>query len=69
VFLDDRGFPDQSNEYDHLLDSIHGGPVLRKLRHPMPDLNGPFDPSFDATTVLHSWTQHLLIHVAIDAPY
>ena len=47
VFLDDRGFPDQSDEYDHLLHSIDGGPVLRKLRHPMPDLQGPVDPSFD----------------------
>ena len=47
VFLDDRGFPDQSDEYDHLLHSIDGEPVLRKLRHPMPDLNGPIDPSFD----------------------
>ena len=24
-----------------------GGTVLQKLRHPMPDLNGPVDPSFD----------------------
>jgi hypothetical protein len=45
--LDDRGFPDQSDEYDHLLHSIDGGPVLRKLRHPMPDLHGPIDPSFN----------------------
>ena len=47
VLLDDRGFPDQSDEYDHLLHTIDGGTVLRKLRHPMPDLNGPIDPSFD----------------------
>ena len=47
MFLDDRGFPDQSDEYDHLLHTIDGGTVLRKLRHPMPDLNGPIDPSFD----------------------
>ncbi len=47
VLLDDRGFPDQSDEYDHLLHSIDGGTVFRKLRHPMPDLNGPIDPSFD----------------------
>ena len=47
VFLDDRGFPDQSDKYDHLLHSIDGGTVLRKLRHPMPDLNGLVDPSFD----------------------
>ena len=47
VFLDDRGFPDQSDKDKHLLHSIDGGTVLRKLRHPMPDLNGPIDPSFD----------------------
>jgi hypothetical protein len=47
VFLDYRGFPDQSDEYDQLLHSIDGGPVLRKLYHLMPDLNGPIDPSFD----------------------
>jgi hypothetical protein len=47
VFLDDRGFPDQSDEYNHLLHIIDGETVLRKLRHPMPDLNGPIDSSFD----------------------
>jgi hypothetical protein len=46
VFYDDRGFPDQSDEYDYLLHSVDGGPVLRKLRHPAPDLEGPVDPSF-----------------------
>jgi hypothetical protein len=47
VFLDDRGFPDQSDKYDHVLHSIDEGTVLRKLLHPMPDLNGPVDRSFD----------------------
>ena len=47
VFLDNRGFPNQSDDYDHLLHSIDGGTVLRKLHHPMPDLNGPVNPSFD----------------------
>jgi len=46
VFLDDRGFPDQSDEYDHLLHNIDGGPVLRKLKHPALDLNAPVDPVF-----------------------
>ena len=46
VFLDDQGFPNQSDEYDHLLHTIDGGSVLRKLHHPMPDLNCPIDPSF-----------------------
>ncbi len=44
--MDDRGFPDQSNNYDHLLQSIDGGPVLRKLKHPALDLNAPVDPDF-----------------------
>jgi hypothetical protein len=47
VFLDNQGFPDQSDDYDNLLHSIDGGTVLRKLRHLMPDLNGPTNPSFD----------------------
>jgi hypothetical protein len=47
VFLDNQGFPDQSDEYDHLLHSINGGTVLQKLHHPMPDLNGPINLSFD----------------------
>ncbi len=47
MFLYDQGFPDQSNDYDHLLHSIDGGPVLQKLRHPMPNLNRPIDLRFD----------------------
>ncbi len=46
VFLDDRGFPDQSDEYDHMLHNIDGGPILRKLKHPKPDLNAPPDPVY-----------------------
>ena len=46
VFLDDRGFPDQSDDYDHLLHSIDRGPVLRRLKHPVLDLNTPVDPVF-----------------------
>ena len=52
VFLDDRGFPDQSDKYNHLLHSIDGVTVLRKLQHPMLDLNGPVDPSFDHPFIL-----------------
>jgi hypothetical protein len=44
--LDDRGFPDQSNDYSHVLHSIDGGPILRKLKHPVLDLNAPVDPAF-----------------------
>jgi hypothetical protein len=44
VFLDDRGYPDQSGEYDHVLHNIDGGPILHKLRHPQPNLNAPVDP-------------------------
>jgi hypothetical protein len=46
VFYDDRGFPDQSDEFNYLLHSVDGGPVLRKLQHPAPDLEGPVDPNF-----------------------
>jgi hypothetical protein len=46
VFLDDRGFPDQSNNYNHLLHGVEGGPILRKLRHPQPDLDVHLDPLY-----------------------
>jgi hypothetical protein len=45
VFVDDQGFPDQSDEYDTLLHNIDGGPILRKLKHPPPPLDIP-DPRF-----------------------
>jgi hypothetical protein len=43
VFLDDRGFPDQSDKYNHVLHNIEGGPILQKLCHPAPDLDGDVD--------------------------
>ena len=46
VFLDDRGFPDQSDDYDTILHGIDGGPILRKLKYPQPDLDAPVDPSY-----------------------
>ncbi len=46
VFLDNRGFPDQSNDYDHVLHGVDGGPVLRKLRNPQPDLEATIDPAY-----------------------
>jgi hypothetical protein len=45
VFLDDRGFPDQSNDYNHVL-CVDGGPILWKLRHPQPDLDAPVNPFY-----------------------
>jgi hypothetical protein len=45
VFVDDRGFPDQSDEYYMLLDNIDSGTILRKLKHPPPSLN-MVDPTF-----------------------
>ncbi len=46
VFLDDRGFPDQSDDYNHVLHGMDGGPILRKLWHPQPDLDAPLDPFY-----------------------
>ncbi len=51
LFLDDCGFPDQSNKYDHVLHDINGGPILRKLRHPVPDFDEEVDPAFYAPFV------------------
>ncbi len=45
VFVDDRGFPDQSDEYNTLLHNIDGGPIFRKLKHPPPPLD-MVDPTF-----------------------
>jgi hypothetical protein len=46
VFVDDQGFPDQSDEYNTMLHNINGGPILRKLKHPPPPLDIP-DPLFN----------------------
>ncbi len=43
VFLNNRGFPDQSNDYNHVLHGVDGGPILRKLRHPQPNLEAAVD--------------------------
>jgi hypothetical protein len=48
VFLDDRGFKDLSNKYDHVLNDINGGPILRKLRHPAPAFDAAVNPAFHA---------------------
>ena len=37
-FLNNQGFPDQSNDYDNVLHTIDGGPILCKLHHPVPAL-------------------------------
>jgi hypothetical protein len=47
VFLDDRGFPDQSDESDSLLHNVDGGTILRKRRHPAPKLD-KINPRFHA---------------------
>jgi len=39
VFYDDRGFTDQSHEFDVILHIIHGDSVLRKRKHPAPALD------------------------------
>ncbi len=49
VFLDDRRLPDQSDEYDHVLHHVTGRVVLRKLKHPKPDLKAPPDPPYHST--------------------
>ena len=46
VFIDDRGFPDESDDYDRLLSTIDGGTVLRKLKHTSPPLD-VVDPLFN----------------------
>ena len=45
VFLDDRGFPDQSHDFDVILHNVEGGPILRKRKHAAPPLDD-VDPRF-----------------------
>ena len=61
VFVDDHGYPDQTDDHDTLLHNIEKGPVLRKLRHPPLPL-GEVDPSFDFpfNEVLHGARLHQL---------
>jgi hypothetical protein len=46
VFYDDCGFPDQSDEFDHLMHNIDGGVILHKKKHPQSPLDVD-DPSFN----------------------
>lgn len=45
VFIDDRGFPDQSDEFDYLLHRTGGSKIIRKHLHPAPSLD-VHDPLF-----------------------
>jgi hypothetical protein len=35
-----------SNNYNHVLHDVDGGPILRKRRHPKSDLSAPIDPLY-----------------------
>ena len=63
VFVNDRGFPDISDAYDTLLHNVDGGPVLRRLKHPLPHLMSlillsPFNLTRDFTGkfFVNAWT-------------
>ncbi len=45
VFINNRGFPDQSDDFDVILHNIDSGQVLWKLKHPPPPI-GSVDPMF-----------------------
>ncbi len=47
VFIDNQGFPDQSDEFDSLLHNVDGGTILRKRKHPTPSLDS-INPHFHA---------------------
>jgi hypothetical protein len=50
AFYDNRGFPNQSDEFDHIIHNIDGGVILCKKKHPQPplDVNNPsFNYMFD----------------------
>ena len=46
VFYDDCGFPNQSDDFNHLLHNIDGCIILCKKKHPQPPL-GIDDPTFN----------------------
>ncbi len=46
VFYNDCRFPNQSDEFDHLLHNIDGGVILRRKKHPQPPL-GIKDPTLN----------------------
>ena len=46
VFYDNRGFPDQSDEFDYLLHQTGGGRIIRKRLHPAPPVD-IIDPTFN----------------------
>jgi hypothetical protein len=46
VFLDNRGFSDRSDDYNHVLHGVDGGPILWKLCHPQLDLDAPVDSMY-----------------------
>jgi hypothetical protein len=60
VFVDNRGFPDVSDDFDTLLHNINDGPVLHKLKRPPPNPNGPANPlfSFEYDEVWHDHRLH-----------
>ncbi len=45
VFIDDRGFPNETEHYKALLRNVDGSPILRKLKHSPPPLD-EVDPQF-----------------------
>jgi hypothetical protein len=47
VFIDNQGFPDQSDEFDSLLHNVDSGTILRKCKHPAPSLDS-INPHFHA---------------------
>jgi hypothetical protein len=46
VFYDNRGFPNQSDEFDHIMHNIDGGVILCKKKHPQQNLDVD-DPLFN----------------------
>jgi hypothetical protein len=46
VFMDNRGFPDQPDDYNHVHHGVDGSPILWKLRHPQSDLDTPLYPLY-----------------------
>jgi hypothetical protein len=65
VFLDNRGFPNQSHKFDVILHNTKGGPILCKSKHPAPPLND-VDPRFEAhyNKARHTEQLHSELHLS-----
>jgi hypothetical protein len=67
VFVNDRGFLDETEHYEALLRNVDDGVILRKLKHPPPSLNRvnplfscPYNEAKHGEQIRHDFTYPIL---------